>query len=399
MSIDKSIKQNYAIQGGGPNYLGKQKMVKAPKKWKSSPDHEPAELAYITKKEKDILLDLNIYGSLKNGKPNRGPSGIMSLQGDMGSTSGGGGGGGGDNYDDWNYTPASAPEPTIDTSSEDNEDDVARMMSDMGLTPDNAPTGFQNTTGEDGLGGGDYVDSGKSLYVDTTDDRPSGTWTYAGPKPTFTPSSDSIYSTPTINPDADDENKSLSYIQPIEKPKTGFWNSGLGKILKGALPFLAGPLAGLVGLQKPYQMYSTINQAKKGLGYADRITKGKYSKNIDSLKEILNPNIDFKSGSGGKGPTGFTGNGDNGDNTLATLVAGKGDVISKAVNQFTGTEAETQIASLVKNDLNKALQFYTQMKPNIEADKASQQEMDAYELLEKYLVQTAPTKQDNRNYI
>ena len=65
MSIDKSLRQHYAIQGGGPNYLGKQKMVRAPKKWQSSPDHEPAELAYITKKEKDILLDLNLYGSLK----------------------------------------------------------------------------------------------------------------------------------------------------------------------------------------------------------------------------------------------------------------------------------------------------------------------------------------------
>ena len=85
MTIDKSARQHYAMQGKIKNYLGKQKMVKAPKKWLSSPDHEPAELAYITKKEKDILLDLNIYGSLKNGKPNRGPSGIMSLQGDMGS--------------------------------------------------------------------------------------------------------------------------------------------------------------------------------------------------------------------------------------------------------------------------------------------------------------------------
>ena len=93
--IDKSTRQHYAIQGGGPNYLGKQKMVTAPKKWKSSPDHEPAELAYITKKEKDILLDLNLYGSLKNGKPNRGPSGIISLQGDMGGYGGTGGGGGG----------------------------------------------------------------------------------------------------------------------------------------------------------------------------------------------------------------------------------------------------------------------------------------------------------------
>ena len=101
--IDKSLRMKPAIQGGGPNYLGKQKMVTAPKKWLSSPDHEPAELAYITEKEKDILIDLDLYGSL-NGKPNRGPAGIMSLQGDLGgyggsggSSSNGGGGGEGGN--------------------------------------------------------------------------------------------------------------------------------------------------------------------------------------------------------------------------------------------------------------------------------------------------------------
>jgi len=70
-------------QAGGPNYLGKQKMVTVPKKWLSSPDHVVAELAYITPREQKILLDANIYGSLK-GKPNKGPGGIMSLQGDLG---------------------------------------------------------------------------------------------------------------------------------------------------------------------------------------------------------------------------------------------------------------------------------------------------------------------------
>jgi len=126
MATDKSLRQHYAIQGGGPNYLGKQKMVTAPKKWLSSPDHEPAELAYITEKEKDILLDLNLYGSLKDGKPNRGPSGIMSLQGDMGgyggtggggSSGGGGNGGGGggdarEQYIAQQYTRP-APQPTF----------------------------------------------------------------------------------------------------------------------------------------------------------------------------------------------------------------------------------------------------------------------------------------------
>jgi hypothetical protein len=88
-----------ANQGGGPNYLGKQKTVTVPKKWLSDPDHVVAELAYITPREKKILIDLDLYGSLK-GKPNRGPAGIQSLQGDMGSVGGGGGGGGGGGNND-----------------------------------------------------------------------------------------------------------------------------------------------------------------------------------------------------------------------------------------------------------------------------------------------------------
>jgi len=91
-SQKKKIKP--AIQGGGPNYLGKQEEVTVPKKWLSDPDHVVAELAYITPEEKKILLEKNLYGSLK-GKPNTGPAGIQSLQGDMGSVGGGSSGGGG----------------------------------------------------------------------------------------------------------------------------------------------------------------------------------------------------------------------------------------------------------------------------------------------------------------
>ena len=96
MGIDKKIKYEDqrltekqkkkikpANQGGGPNYLGKQETVTVPKKWLSDPDHVVAELAYITPQEQKILLEANLYGSLK-GKPNRGPGGIMSLQGDLG---------------------------------------------------------------------------------------------------------------------------------------------------------------------------------------------------------------------------------------------------------------------------------------------------------------------------
>ena len=78
MSIDKRVK--YDVQGGVKNYLGKQKEVKAPIKWQSSPDHPETELAYITKAEKDLLVKKDLHGSLKGGV-NRGPSGIMSLNG------------------------------------------------------------------------------------------------------------------------------------------------------------------------------------------------------------------------------------------------------------------------------------------------------------------------------
>jgi len=98
--IDKGIR--YEVQGGVKNYLGKQKEVKAPVKWKSSPNHPETELAYITKKERDLLIKSDLHGSLK-GSVNRGPSGIISLNGwgdasdgfGGGSSSGGGNSGGG----------------------------------------------------------------------------------------------------------------------------------------------------------------------------------------------------------------------------------------------------------------------------------------------------------------
>ena len=78
MTVDKKI--SYEVQGGAKNYLGKQKQVTAPIKWKSSPDSPETELAYITKAEKDLLVKKDLHGSLK-GDVNRGPSGIMSLDG------------------------------------------------------------------------------------------------------------------------------------------------------------------------------------------------------------------------------------------------------------------------------------------------------------------------------
>jgi hypothetical protein len=75
-------------QAGVYNFLGKQKMITVPIKWKSGKDHPDTELAYITKPEKELLIKLDLHGSMKDGKPNKGPGGIISLN------SGGSGNGG-----------------------------------------------------------------------------------------------------------------------------------------------------------------------------------------------------------------------------------------------------------------------------------------------------------------
>ena len=80
------------------------KNVTAPRRWRSSPDSPPTQLAYVTQPEIDMLVNANIHGSM-DGKPNVGPKGIISLDGGGGdyqgskssgskSTSSGGGGGG-----------------------------------------------------------------------------------------------------------------------------------------------------------------------------------------------------------------------------------------------------------------------------------------------------------------
>jgi hypothetical protein len=55
-------------------------MVTVPKHWQSAPGHPKTELAYITKKEKDLLVKKDLHNSLKDG-PNVGPGGVMSLNG------------------------------------------------------------------------------------------------------------------------------------------------------------------------------------------------------------------------------------------------------------------------------------------------------------------------------
>ena len=154
-----------ANQGGGPNYLGKEKEVTTPKRWLSSPDHVVAELAYITPREQKILLDANIYGSLK-GKPNKGPNGIMSLQGDLGGfsagPSGGGspgqGGQGGNDYKSRDYYNMMTGTGTTATSS--GGDTVRSKKIAKGAVPE-----FVDTVDKQGnVTGTNYVGSAYKSY-------------------------------------------------------------------------------------------------------------------------------------------------------------------------------------------------------------------------------------------
>ena len=62
------------------NYLKDVKKITAPLNWKSSPDSPSTQLAYVTKPEIDLLVKANLHGSM-DGKPNKGPKGIISLDG------------------------------------------------------------------------------------------------------------------------------------------------------------------------------------------------------------------------------------------------------------------------------------------------------------------------------
>lgn len=137
MSIDKRV--NYEVQGGVKNYQPS-KMVTVPEIAKSSPDTPTAKLAYITPEEQDILIDLNLYGSLK-GKPNRGPGGIPSLEGDFESYTSGMGG----SYDEAGLDVAgsAADQSTYDAPTGAVDD----KFKGSGQSPDYFTT--TNTTGYD----------------------------------------------------------------------------------------------------------------------------------------------------------------------------------------------------------------------------------------------------------
>ena len=180
---------NFVMQGGVRNYLGKTEEVKAPKFWKSSKDSPETELVYITEAEKGLLLDANLHNSLDNGKPNIGASGLLSLDG-FGSTDSGQNRSGGDvsggmdrGQDDGNdnfgsnsgggasfqgsNTPASPPGVTP-TSNFDYETEaytgVGKIESNF-FNPETGEFSLKQTAGV--INAADYQTSNIGAYLDS----------------------------------------------------------------------------------------------------------------------------------------------------------------------------------------------------------------------------------------
>jgi len=169
-SEKKKIKP--AIQAGVMNYMPSE-MVTVPKIAKSSPDTPTAKLAYITPEEQDILIDLNLYGSL-DGKPNRGPGGIPSLEGDFGSPTGNTYSGGSAGEDGGSFTGGGGGRQDSESQYGGSPYDSSQNVSDRGTGftyGANSPTVPDNDNYQDRI---QRIASGTEPGFRPQDDRPFG---------------------------------------------------------------------------------------------------------------------------------------------------------------------------------------------------------------------------------
>jgi len=138
------LNDNFEMQGGVRNYLGKTKEVTAPKFWQSSKDSPPTELVYITDAEKSLLLDANLHGTLDSGKPNIGASGLLSLDG-WGDAS--------DGFGNSGETSSDSGFSGNDNNNYSVQDDMEDYATNVGKEA--APTG--GFVGDNNDGGNNYV--------------------------------------------------------------------------------------------------------------------------------------------------------------------------------------------------------------------------------------------------
>ena len=243
-----------------------------------------------------------------------------------------------ENYISQQYT-APAPTPEPDTSGDDQEEDVATMMETLGITPDNAPTGFAPTTGEDGYGEGDYDDGGSLYKSRTLTMKEQEPYINYKPGPNYVTADELSRLNRGIG-DYDEQAATLAKIQavnPIEKQ--GFFDSGIGSVLKtaGAIaaPFVAAPIAGLVGGKTAFDAVNLYNRANF---FSKQATKfGLTDKTLPTLTELAK---NIPQGTGNRRPDTATGYESDGDNRPIPK-----DVIAANIQKF----SPSQINSLQSN--------------------------------------------------
>ena len=274
-----------------------------------------------------------------------------------------------ENYISQQYT-APAPTPEPDTSGDDQEEDVATMMETLGITPDNAPTGFTPTTGEDVLGEGDY-DDGRSLYT-----SPTQTMKDEEPYIDYKPGPNYVTAEELSNlerglGDADEQAATLAKIQAINPiQKTGFFDSGIGSVLKTAGKIAAPILAPALLPTQLAKGYTTYNQVRNLSRTADFLTRGKYNLAMPSFTQLVKnaPKNSIVT------PTGFTpgGEGDNNDRVIPK------NVIATNVQKFSPQQ------------MNRAITLRDQLQSYAETGRLNEKGMQTLtglnQLIEEYQV-------------
>jgi len=433
MATDKSLRQHYAMQGKVKNYLGKQKMVKAPEYWLSKPGHVKAKLAYITDAEEKILIDKNLYGSLR-GRPNIGPAGLPSLQGGGGGSEGAGTGGGGGGGGGGGWSPGVAAEEKAqkaardarDTAKEKAIETAAKTVKTKAPTKDR-PTSFlgpedlkqKKATVEDAR------EKAISEQYSTADTR-AGVRTgdgygmeevYGAPEE-FSDEElekgitkkgltiDYIGDTPVTNKRAREFNLGLKekniktgeiqqgrniinpYTQQLQskfasigEPKKGLWGT-LGKVALGILaPQLLGPKLG--------QLWSGYNQAKNLSKFASNYTGkdyvGDFTSNLTSksnVRDLLSRKTTTDTTDTRDDRVGQRDERDGRSQALQKIAAPK-DVITESVQKFTPskeqlTEVQKRRAILQEHAAKGALN-----------ERGQNTLLQMNQFLEKYLVSVA----------
>jgi hypothetical protein len=266
-------------------------------------------LGFINSKEAKLLKKLGGAGKYING------TGIKSYFDDSGDDYGGYDSGSsssssnddnsdndsGSSYDyiPQQFTPAPTPTPT-QTFADDDYTLTPEETKEQQDTISSSIDDLKNTIEDDGT----------SLYTTTPD------YTYDEKK--------GIYNAPTFQgPYVDSRDDPFTTAKNTDTGIFSKIGSGLKTAAKIALPFVAAPIAGALGLAKPYQAYSTFNRGKKGLDYISKLSKGRVPTSADLLKTALTK------GPSVKGPTGFNDNDSNEGNALVAK-----NVIAKNVQKY-----------------------------------------------------------------